>query len=77
MMIGLSIKVSKSAARNVLDEPLTGRSAVSTRFHAAGSSMRTSCGRAARSTSVMKVGAPFSIANEDSTQLFLTVISRL
>jgi hypothetical protein len=43
--------------------------------HAAGSSSRTSCGRAPVSTSVRKVGAPFSIAKPASTQLFRTVIS--
>ena len=77
MMIGLSMMVSKSSARNALVAPAIGSNAVCTFFQPDGSSTRTSCGRAARSTSVMNVGAPLIIAKPASTQLFRTVISRL
>jgi hypothetical protein len=53
-----------------------GISAVAESFQPAGSSMRTSCGRDPRSTSVRNVGAPFNMANPASTQLLRTVISR-
>ena len=56
--------------------PATGMSGVVEPRQAAGSLSRTSWARAVRSASVMKVGAPFSIAKADSTQLLRTVISR-